>query len=583
MGADVPGPFECTCGLGLISSHLTELMAFWTNKKRPDPQFSTGWLPPQQAKWLHRRVFIDGTAAWVRDRGEIEVPVAVMGRRLELIGTVIDHSKEFPTAQSFPGLRVLLNGRELDTVWPVRPGPFLWQFPLPLAGLPPQSIIALELQGVRGRNLLAWIARKFESFRFPGNLAARLQEHRRQIFHRQLRFETLRIDGEEILDFRSGQLTPARRLIEESWKPGLNVVGFFRAALGVGEMARCMARAADAVKLPTALVELKLHSLNPRNDDSFTARLQDKNPHPINVFHLDAPQSVELDHHHGRSFRIGRYNIAYWAWELSDFPDSRVQYHRWFDEIWCLSEFTRVAIAAKVPKPVLAMPLAIDFPVPRGEFRAQFGLPARTFLFLFIFDLNSTQGRKNPQAVIAAFRRAFPNAGAAGLVIKTHNTGLNPTEFAALQAELADLPHAHLISETLPRPALLELQQTCDCFVSLHRAEGFGLGVAEAMYLGKPVISTDWSATTEFVNIANGCPVNYQLVTLDRDHGPYTRGQFWAEADVGHAAHWMKKLVEDSALRSRLGTQAAADIRRQFSPETIGRRYLQRLDSFRLW
>ncbi len=558
-------------------------MSLWTKTSRPDPRFSTGWMPPQQAQWPHRRIFGDGPITWLRDRGEIDVPAAVPGRWLELIGTVADHSKDFPTARPFPGLRVWLNHRELGVIWPVQPGKFLWRFPLPPGGIPPQSVIALELRGVTWSNWLAWIGRLIEPLQFLGSIHARLQEYRRQMRNRQLRFEAFHIDGEEILDLRYARFTPARRLVEDSWKPGLNIVGFFRAALGVGEMARCMARAADAVKLPTALVELKLHSLNPRNDDSFTARLQEKNPHPVNVFHLDAPQSQEIDHHHGRSFRMGHYNIAYWAWELLEFPDSRVQYHRWFDEIWCLSEFTRVAIAAKVPKPVLAMPLAIDFPVPRGEFRARFGLPERTFLFLFIFDLNSTQGRKNPQAVIAAFRRAFPTAGTAGLVIKTHNTGLNPVEFAALQAGLADLPHAHLISETLPRPALLELQQACDCFVSLHRAEGFGLGVAEAMFLGKPVISTDWSATTEFVNDANGCPVQYQLVTLDRDHGPYARGQVWAEADVGHAAHWMRKLVEDSALRSRLGMQAAVDIRRLFSPEAIGRRYLQRLDSFRLW
>ncbi|MEI6107422.1 MAG: glycosyltransferase family 4 protein [Opitutae bacterium] len=558
-------------------------MAFWTKKLQPVQRSNNVWLPPQQAMWPHRRIFIDGTAAWLRDRGEIDVLVALPGRRLELIGTLIDHSKEFQSVRHFPGLRVLVNGSELDTVWPVRPGPFIWHFPLPPGGLPPKSIITLELRGVRWRNFLAWIGRKIERVPFPGASSARLQEHRRQMFHRQLRFEAIRIDGEEIFDFRDGRITPARHLVEKNWKPGLNIVGFFRAALGVGEMARCMVRAADAVKLPTALVELKLHSLNPRNDDSFTSRLQEHNPHPVNVFHLDAPQSQELDHHHGQLFRTGRYNIAYWAWELLEFPDNRVRYHRGFDEIWCLSEFTRSAIAAKVPKPVLTMPLAIDFPIPRGEFRTQFGLPVRKFLFLFIFDLNSTQGRKNPQAVIKAFRHAFPVGGPAGLVIKTHNTSLNPAEFALLQAELADLPDAHLISDTLPRTTLLELQQACDCFVSLHRAEGFGLGVAEAMFLGKPVISTDWSATTEFVNSSNGCPVQYQLVTLDRNHGPYLRGQIWAEADVAHAAYWMKKLVEDSTLRSRLGFQAAADIRRQFSPEAIGRRYLQRLDSFRLW
>lgn len=558
-------------------------MSLWTKRIRPDPRFVAGWLPPQQAQWPHRRIFVGGTTAWLRDRGEIGVPVAVPGRRLELIGAVVDHTKEFPTARPFPGLRVRLNGRELGGIRPVRPGPFLWHFPLPSGGLPARSVLSFELGGVAWSNFLAWIGRLFKLVPLPGGWCARLQEYRLQKRNRQLRFEAIRVDGREIIHFRQGHLAPARSLVVQSWRRGLNVAGFFRAALGVGESARCMARAADAVNLSAALVELKLNCLNPQADDTFTARLQADNPHPVNVFHLDAPQSVEIDHHHGRAFRKGRYNIAYWAWELPEFPDGWVRYHRFFDEIWCPSEYARAAIAAKVPKPVLAMPHAIDFPAPRGDLRKKFGLPERVFLFLFIYDLNSTQERKNPQAVIAAFRRAFPGGGPVGLVIKTHNPGHHSEAFAALQAQLTGLSNAHLISDTLPRPAVIELQQTCDCFVSLHRAEGFGLNISEAMFLGKPVIATDWSGTAEFVNASNACPVQYKLAMLDRDHGPYLRGQTWAEPDVEHAAHWMKKVADDAGFRARLGAQAAADIRRLFSPAVVGRRYLQRLDSFPLW
>jgi glycosyltransferase involved in cell wall biosynthesis len=205
------------------------------------------------------------------------------------------------------------------------------------------------------------------------------------------------------------------------------------------------------------------------------------------------------------------------------------------------------------------------------------------FLFLFVYDLNSTQERKNPRAVIAAFRRAFPIGGPVGLVVKTHNPDRHSTAFAELQAKLEGLPNTFLICETLPRTAVYELQQACDSFVSLHRAEGFGLGVAEAMFLGKPVIATDWSGTAEFVNVTNGCPVNYRLLTLDRNYGPYLRGQTWADPDIDHAAHWMRSVMDDSGLREKLGKRAAADIRKNFSPEVIGRRYQRRLEAFSLW
>jgi len=135
----------------------------------------------------------------------------------------------------------------------------------------------------------------------------------------------------------------------------------------------------------------------------------------------------------------------------------------------------------------------------------------------------------------------------------------------------------------LSRTGIYELEAACDCFVSLHRSEGFGLAVAECMYLGKPVISTDWSATAEFVTADNGCPVRAPLVTLDRNHGPYAKGQTWAEPDVGHAAEWMQRLCADRALCARLGAAARATIERDFSPATIGARYRRRLEAIAGW
>ena len=127
------------------------------------------------------------------------------------------------------------------------------------------------------------------------------------------------------------------------------------------------------------------------------------------------------------------------------------------------------------------------------------------------------------------------------------------------------------------------LEDACDVFVSLHRSEGFGLAVAEAMYLGKPVISTDWSATAEFVNEQNGCPVAVDLIELTETHGPYEKGQIWADPRVPAAADAMRRLAADPELRARLGAQAARDIRARFAPAVVGDRYAKRLDAMRLW
>jgi glycosyltransferase involved in cell wall biosynthesis len=342
-----------------------------------------------------------------------------------------------------------------------------------------------------------------------------------------------------------------------------------------------MARAADAAAIPTALVPLKLNCKNRQGDQTFAARLQDDNPHGVNVIHLDPPASRDIDHHHGKSFRAGKYNIAYFAWELPEYPDAWVPAFDYYDEVWCPSDFTAAAIALKSPLPVLTMPHAIAVPAPAGtmaEWRERFGLPADKFLFLSLFDLNSYSARKNPRAAIDAFRHSGL-AGQAALVIKVQNVTGNEADFAALQASVRDLPGTVLLTETLSRADIYALEAACDCFVSLHRSEGFGLAVAECMALGKPVISTDWSATAEFVNRDNGCPVRVKLVTLEKNHGPYAKGSTWAEPDPAHAADYMKKLFADRALAVRLGEAARATIQARFAPAVIGARYRKRLES----
>jgi GT2 family glycosyltransferase/glycosyltransferase involved in cell wall biosynthesis len=541
--------------------------------------------PPTPKLYRYSRFFLDETnsdTAWLRDHATIEFPPDFPVANLFFNGFLAPADPAWPKSAGPLGLRFRINGLQTAVFFPLPEGNFNLGIDAPAAASGRPTRIEVTLIGTGWSNFLAWFGRIVDGWPLPRSFHRWLWVYRQQRLNRRLRIAQVAGDDEVIFDFRF-QPALAPRLRKLAAPQGVNLVGWFRNELGIGESARCMARACDAAGLATALVELKLNCLNRNGDTTYAARLQEANPFPVNIFHLDAPVSQDIDHYHGRTFRADRYNIAYWAWELPEFPDAWVDRHRFFDEIWCPSEFARAAIAAKLPKPVLAMPHAIDFPVPQGDFRKKFGLPARIFLFLFSYDLNSTQERKNPRAVIAAFRKAFPLGGPFGLVVKTHNPDRNSSAFAELKAELDGLPNTCLICETLSRTAVYELEQSCDCFVSLHRAEGFGLGVAEAMFLGKPVITTDWSGTAEFVNVTNGCPVSYRLLTLDRNYGPYARGQTWADPDIDQAAHWMRSLADDSSFRESLGRRAAADIRRNFAPKTIGRRYQRRLESFSLW
>jgi glycosyltransferase involved in cell wall biosynthesis len=514
-------------------------------------------------------------SAWIREEGSLRLP------RMDDTGEVVlrGEFRRNPEARGLeagcPGLVVSVDGVPVVSRPSFPEGPWEVRIPLPSPGRIGGSTIRLKLTGVWLTNTLAWLGRRLAPGPFQG--------YRGQRRNRQLCLRTLSApDGAAIFDFsrRHAPYSP------EFWRRqaglGMNIVGFLKADLGVGESARAMVRAADAAGLPVALVPLRLHCLNRQGDETYTPRLQDANPHAVNVLHLDPPVAGEVEHEHGPGFLRDRYNIGYFAWELPDFPDQWLPHLDLFDEIWCPSEFTREAIAMKSPKPVLTMPHAVAFPrpaAPKAALRARFGLPEGAFLFLVLFDLNSYSERKNPGAAIEAFRRSGLGGEGARLVVKVHNAGANQADHLALKEAAKGNPGMILLEGTLDRADIYALEAACDCLVSLHRSEGFGLVIAECMYLGMPVISTDWSAPAEFVSARNGCPVPAAAVVLDRSHGPYSKGSTWAEPDVGRAAAWMRRLAGEPSLAASLGEAARATIEERFSPAAIGARYRRRLES----
>lgn len=512
-------------------------------------------------------------SAWIRDTASLRLPPLAGVAALVIRGLVTPHPAARGLETGAPGLRVTLNGQAAaELPAGTAPGEWLLRIELPAGE---NLALAFALTGISLTNTLAWAGR------VTG--LGPWQRFRPQHKNRQLRLATVATDaGEVIFDFSRRDAPYSAAYARRHAKLGINLAGFLTADLGVGESARCMVRAADAAGIPSALVPLKLNCKNRLGDLTFADRLQETNPYDVNVVHLDPPAARDLDHHHGKDFRAGKYNIGYFAWELPEFPDAWVPSFDYFDEIWCPSDFTSAAVAAKSPLPVLTMPHAIGFDEPAGHaavWRARFGLPADAFLFLTLFDLNSYSARKNPRAVIEAYRLAGLAGRGAALVIKVQNVAGNEADFAALEAAVRDLPGTVLLAETLSRADVYVLEAACDVFVSLHRSEGFGLAVAECMRLGKPVISTNWSATAEFVNRENGCPVRCRLVTLEQNHGPYAKGSTWAEPDPAHAADCMRALYHDRKLAARLGAAARETIATRYSPAVIGERYRRRLES----
>jgi len=206
--------------------------------------------------------------------------------------------------------------------------------------------------------------------------------------------------------------------------------------------------------------------------------------------------------------------------------------------------------------------------------RARFGLPDNRFLFVFSFDVLSSFPRKNPTACIASFKRAFPRGDEpVGLVVKVMRAPNDNPIWRAMLAEAARDKRIRVISETLSRGGVLDLYRACDCFVSLHRAEGFGRGIAEAMMLGKPVIVTGYSGSLDFATPATAALVDYRRTALAAGDYPFGAGQNWAEPDVDHAAWWMRALATRPDLRQRLARLGQISVTEAYSPAAVGAAY----------
>lgn len=364
---------------------------------------------------------------------------------------------------------------------------------------------------------------------------------------------------------------------------GANLVGHPYGALGMGEHIRKSAQAFAAADVPFVIVNT-FRQVGAHGDKfpefPFISRITTENPHPVSVFHLNADEMPLASAHLGEAFFAGRYNIGYWAWELARFPDAWCSAFRFFDEIWAPSRFIQQAVADKAPCPVVYMPLAVEFASAASLPRAHFALPEDKFLFLFYFDFTSFVTRKNPFGPLAAFRMAFGAGRHAdvALVIKANGMEQRPEAYREFLAAIGDQGGSViLIDRVMTDHEVRSLVANCDCFVSLHRSEGFGRGLAEAMYCGKPVIATGYSGNMDFTHEDNALLVDYTLIPVRAGEYPHPEGQIWADPDVEQAADYMRRLVADPGIGRRIGARAAEYVRTHHSFRAIGERYHRRL------
>ncbi len=355
---------------------------------------------------------------------------------------------------------------------------------------------------------------------------------------------------------------------------GVNVHGHFEFVSGLQEVALGLVRALHVAGFPTALRDLPVL---PRVTRKPQRRYHDRERYDTTVFVAGLDTSpTEMYRLTGLYVRPGVKRIAIWYWELEEVPDHLAKLMAWPDEVWAPTRYIAATFRKYLKVPVITMLPGVELPPFAPRPREFFGLVPERFVFLFTFDMFSTVGRKNPYGLIEAFRKAFAPTEPVDLVIKVSRGDKAPEEFEKLKARCAEAG-VLLRNEVLPRGDLLALMNCCDCYASLHRSEGLGLGLAETMLMGKPVIATGYSGNLDFMTEENSYLVRYERRASEVDHHPYPKGSVWADPDLDHAAELMRYVVEHREEAIAKGARAKADLERDLSPAAYAERLKARL------
>ncbi|MEI9902232.1 MAG: glycosyltransferase family 4 protein [Hyphomicrobium sp.] len=348
------------------------------------------------------------------------------------------------------------------------------------------------------------------------------------------------------------------------------VAGALCSASGLGESARLCYEALRAAGVPVLGVDISSPLMQPLDADFAFADGRNVAGPATLILHVNSPLVPFALWRLGARLLRDKYVIGYWAWELPQVPDDWRHGIQFVHEIWVPSAFTAAAvrpIAGQRPVRIVPHPVAVrGGPAP---VRADGGAP---FTVLTIFNAASSIARKNPAAVVAAFQKAFGDDATARLIIKASNLDVAPSGREQLLAAIGSAANITLIEHTMSAAAMDQLFAESDVVISLHRSEGFGLTIAEAMLRGIPAIATNWSGNVDFLTADTGRPVDFKMVPSDDPQGTYHYPEMqWADADVEDAARALRQLRDDPALAARLGEAGRAFARQHWTGEHYAR------------
>ena len=349
---------------------------------------------------------------------------------------------------------------------------------------------------------------------------------------------------------------------------GIAVAGELSRASGLGEGARLILRGLQHAGVPNWKIDIG--NLLPAHTEDFPVVSEVPPPGAPLLLHVNGPLLPLVMLRLPRSLVRGRIIIGYWLWELPAVPPDWHAATRFVHEVWVPSDFIARAVEPALPGRVrvVPFPLAIARPEPAPLDRTAFGLPSDAIVVLVSFNLASSFERKNPLATIAAFRAAFGDRSDRLLLLKVGNREHAPDDFSRIVDAVGSAPNIRLETRTFPAPDLHALTAASDIVLSLHRSEGFGLVLAEAMLLRKPVIATGWSGNMTFMDAESSALVDYRLVPA-RDPRQVYAGADWAEPEQASAVAHLRRLADDAAERRALGMKGEAMAVARLGPEPL--------------
>ena len=378
---------------------------------------------------------------------------------------------------------------------------------------------------------------------------------------------------------------------------GINLVGYAKHALGIGEDLRSTVYALNSMKINTAIINFQPGLDKSREENTLENRIRKEHLYKTTIICMTAEETIRYVMNEGIRNLKGKYVIGYWPWELTKWPKSWIWAFDFVNEIWVSSNYIKECVAKETDKPVKVMPLCVDqegFKIIQQTHeeriinRKIFNLNLNAIYICYSFDQNSYIDRKNPLDALRSFQMAFPPYPSNSvnnnvrLIIKTYPHKNISWEWQFLKEISKYDPRVEIVERNMSRVELINFYGCCDIFLSLHRAEGYGRCLAEALQLGLDLIATDWSGNKDFCDGVLYHAVPYKLIPLKPLEYPYWQGQFWAEPDLYSAAKILKEVVSKRIKEGLPNKEISLKYQRYFSAMKCGKRYKKRIEDLGL-